>query len=67
MYSPQSAGCRSEGERMLRSLESPVFLVLADLAVALAAKLSRDAIEHVYVLYARGLRSYEEGAGFEWK
>ena len=51
------------GERMLYAVERVTgkrsFLVLADVAVALHRKLSRDTAELVYVWYARGIAKFE--------
>ena len=51
------------GERMLYAVERVTgkrsFLVLADVAVALHRKLSRDTTELVYLWYARGIAEFE--------
>ena len=57
------------GERMLHALERASgtrdFLVLADLLMAFASVLTRDAIELVYVSYARRLALFE-GMRLTW-
>jgi hypothetical protein len=56
-------GSLLRGERMLYAVERATgkksFLVLADLVVALHRKLNRDAVELVYVWYARGIAEFE--------
>jgi len=59
----ETVGSLLRGERMLYAVERATgkrsFLVLADLVVALHRKLNRDAVELVYVWYARGIAEFE--------
>jgi hypothetical protein len=59
----ETIGSLLRGERMLYAVERATgkksFLVLADLVVALHRKLNRDAVELVYVWYARGIAEFE--------